>query len=105
MNSAALARVESDPNYIKLVKDRKFFGWTLSIIMLMIYYGYIALVAFAPATIAVKISGSITIGLLLGVSIILAAIVLTGIYVLRANSRYDDLTRAIVEANAMGGGK
>lgn len=105
MDDSALARIESDPNYIKLVSERKTFGWTLSIIMLVIYYGYIALVAFDPSVIADKLSGSITIGLVLGVAIILAAIVLTGIYVLRANSQYDDLTKAIVDANAMGGRK
>ena len=71
--------------------------------MLVIYYGFIALVAFAPSAIAVKMVGAITVGLVLGVAIILAAIVLTGIYVLRANAQYDELTKAIVNANAMGG--
>ncbi len=71
--------------------------------MLVIYYGFIALVAFAPGVIAIKLAGSITIGLVLGVAIILSAIILTGIYVLRANAQYDELTKAIVNANAMGG--
>jgi uncharacterized membrane protein (DUF485 family) len=73
--------------------------------MLVLYYGYIALVAFDPTVIAAKLSGSITVGLVLGVALILAAIVLTGIYVLRANSLYDDLTKAIVDADVMGGRK
>jgi len=105
MDDRALARIESDPNYIKLVSERKSFGWTLTIIMLVLYYGYIALVAFDPAMIAAKLSGSITIGLVLGVALILVSIILTGIYVLRANSQYDDLTQAIVEAAAKGGAK
>jgi len=105
MDDSALARIENDPNYIQLVRERKSFGWTLTIIMLVLYYGYIAIVAFDPNMIAAKLSGSITIGLVLGVALILAAIVLTGIYVLRANSQYDDLTKAIVDANAMGGAK
>jgi uncharacterized membrane protein (DUF485 family) len=105
MDDRALARIESDPNYIKLVSERKSFGWTLTIIMLVLYYGYIALVAFDPSMIAAKLSGSITIGLVIGVALILASIILTGIYVLRANSQYDDLTQAIVDANATGGAK
>jgi uncharacterized membrane protein (DUF485 family) len=105
MDDRALARIESDPNYIKLVSERKSFGWTLTIIMLVLYYGYIALVAFDPSMIAAKLSGSITIGLVLGVALILVSIILTGIYVLRANSQYDDLTQAIVDANARGGAK
>ena len=105
MDGRTLARIESDPNYLRLVKERKSFGWTLTIIMLVLYYGYIALVAFDPTVIAAKVSGSITVGIVLGVALILAAIILTGIYVLRANSLYDDLTKAIVDADVMGGGK
>ena len=96
MDEAMLKRIESDPNFIKLVHERSSFGWTLSIIMLIIYYGFIALVAFAPDLIAVKIAGSITIGIVLGAAIILISIVLTGVYVMRANAEYDDLTAAIV---------
>lgn len=103
MDETAIRRIQSDPNYIKLVKDRTSFGWTLSIITLVMYYGYIAVVAFAPGVIAAKVAGSITIGVILGAGLIVASIVLTGLYVLRANSQYDDLTKAIVNANAMGG--
>jgi uncharacterized membrane protein (DUF485 family) len=39
----------------------------------------------------------------LGVAIILASILLTGIYVIRANSEYDDLTDAVVSAAQKGG--
>ena len=103
MEDAVIKRIQSDPNYIKLVAERRTYGWTLSIIVLVIYYGFIALVAFAPGVIAVKLAGSITVGLVLGVAIILASILLTGVYVLRANAQYDDLTKAIVNANAVGG--
>ena len=102
MDDATVKQIESDPNFKKLVHDRTSFGWTMSIIMLVIYYGFIALVAFAPSVIAVKIAGSITIGIILGLAIILAAILLTGIYVMRANAEYDDLTAAIV-AKVKGG--
>jgi uncharacterized membrane protein (DUF485 family) len=103
MDDAVVKRIENDPNYIKLITERNSFAWMLSIIMLVIYYGFIALVAFAPTVIAVKLFGSITVGLVLGLAIILAAIILTGVYVLRANAEFDDLTKAIVNANAVGG--
>ncbi len=102
MDDATVKQIESDPNFKKLVHDRTSFGWMMSIIMLVIYYGFIALVGFAPSVIAVKIAGSITIGIILGLAIILAAILLTGIYVMRANAEYDDLTAAIV-AKVKGG--
>jgi uncharacterized membrane protein (DUF485 family) len=101
MDEPTLMRIQSDPNYIRLSQTRKTFGWTLSIIMLVIYYGFIALVAFAPNVIGIKVSGSITFGLVLGVAVILSAIILTGIYVWRANAQYDALTKAIVDASAL----
>ena len=103
MDQVNLSRIESDPNYQKLVSERKSLGWTLAIITLVMYYGYIAIVAFAPSVIAVPLFGSITVGIVLGVAIIVASILLTGIYVLRANSEYDDLTSAIVNSNRRAG--
>ncbi len=98
MDDKMLARIQGDPNYKALVSERRSFGWTLAIIMLVLYYGYIAVVAFDPSLIAVKVSGTITVGIILGAALILLSIVLTGLYVFRANSRYDDLTRAIVSS-------
>jgi uncharacterized membrane protein (DUF485 family) len=105
MDLAALRRIEADPNYQKLVADRKRFGWTLAIITLVLYYGFIAIVAFAPDIISIKVAGDITVGIIMGVALILLSILLTGIYVLRANSEYDDLTNAIVNAAKLGGKK
>lgn len=102
MDEGMLKRIQGDPNFKKLVHERSSFGWTLSIIILVVYYGYIALVAFAPDLIAWKLAGSITFGIVLGAAIIVLSIVLTGIYVMRANAEYDDLTTAII-ANAKGG--
>ena len=103
MDQTTLRRIENDPNYQKLVSERKSFGWTLAIITLVMYYGFIAIVAFAPSIISAKLFGTITIGIVLGVVIILASILLTGIYVVRANAEYDDLTNAIVSASKRGG--
>jgi uncharacterized membrane protein (DUF485 family) len=103
VNKVTASRIENDPNYQKLVSERKSLGWTLAVITLIMYYGYIAIVAFVPSLIATPLFGSITVGIVLGVAIILASILLTGIYVLRANAEYDDLTAAIVAANNRGG--
>jgi uncharacterized membrane protein (DUF485 family) len=103
MDEMTARRIENDPNYVKLVNERKSFGWTLTIITLVIYYGFIALGAFFPTVFVIPVIGSITLGIVLGVAIILASILLTGIYIMRANSEYDDLTNAIVAANNRGG--
>ena len=98
MDDRMLARIQGDPNYQTLVRERSSFGWTLAIITLVLYYGFIAIVAFDPSLIATKVSGVITVGILMGAGLIVASVLLTGLYVLRANTRYDDLNRAIVAA-------
>jgi uncharacterized membrane protein (DUF485 family) len=101
MDDKLLARIQGDPNYQTLVRERSSFGWTLAILTLVVYYGFIAIVAFDPSLIATPVSGSITVGIILGAGLIVFSILVTGIYIARANSRYDDLTRAIV-ASATG---
>jgi uncharacterized membrane protein (DUF485 family) len=82
------------PRFQELVRQRTKFAWTLSIVMLVIYFGFILLVAFAKPLLATKIGDGVTsLGIILGLGVILSAFVLTGIYVQRANSRFDEMTR------------
>jgi uncharacterized membrane protein (DUF485 family) len=104
MDEKMLSRIKNDPNYKTLVAERTRFGWILTILTLVLYYGYIAIVAFSPETIAAKLAGMVTVGIVLGVGLIVVSIALTGIYVLRANSRFDQLNQSIVKA-ASGGRK
>jgi uncharacterized membrane protein (DUF485 family) len=95
-----LARIEQDPNYRELVRRRSSLGWLLSLIMLIIYFGFILLVAYAPKFLGTRIgAGVTTIGIPIGLAVIVLAFVLTGIYVRKANSSYDALIRKIVEDN------
>jgi uncharacterized membrane protein (DUF485 family) len=62
------------------------------------YYGYIALIAFNKPFLAQPIgNGVTTLGVPLGFGVIVFTIVITGIYVRRANGRYDALTQAILK--------
>jgi uncharacterized membrane protein (DUF485 family) len=94
MASRDYDRVIQSPRFQELVRQRTRFAWTLTIVMLVIYFGFILLVAFAKPLLAMKIGGGVTsLGILLGLGVIIAAFVLTGIYVYRANSEFDERTR------------
>ena len=94
----SLARIRQSPAYQTLVRRRTRFSWILTAIMLVVYFGYIGLIAFDKAFLAQPIgSGVMSLGIPVGVGIILITIALTGIYVVRANSEFDRLTREIVE--------
>ena len=84
------------PSFQNLVSSRNKFGWTLSILMLVIYLGFILLVAYDKPLLAQKIGGgTISLGIVLGLGVILSAFVLTGVYVVRANGRFDELTEQL----------
>lgn len=96
MDQEVVQRVKSDPNYRKLVKARSRFGWTLTWSMMVVYYGFTLLVAFNKEFMGSRFGeGVMTWGIPLGLFVILFTIVVTGIYVRRANSQYDELTEAI----------
>jgi uncharacterized membrane protein (DUF485 family) len=83
--------------YRTLVHERSRFTWALTAIMLAIYFGYILLIAFNRGLLARPIGGgTTTLGIPLGIGVILSAIVLTSIYVARSNRRFDALTEEIV---------
>jgi len=99
MNDDILKRVQANPKFIELVHKKTSLGWKLTLIMLVIYYGFILMLAFAPKTLGTPISaGAVTtLGIPVGIFIILSAFVLTGIYVRKANNEFDALNRQIVE--------
>ena len=91
-------RIANDPRYQELKARRSRFGWWLAIAMMVVYYGFILLVAFDKPLLATRIgSGVTTIGMPLGLGVIIFTIVITGIYVRRANKEYDALTEQITQ--------
>ena len=96
MAESDLKPIFENANFKALVRERTSFGWTLSIIMLVIYYGFILLVAFGKGFLATKIGGGVTsVGVILAFLVILSAFILTGVYTFRANGRYDDLAEQL----------
>ncbi len=96
--SERLARVAADPRYQALVARRSRFTWMLTGVMLAVFFGYILLIAFNKALLAQPIGGGTTsLGIPIGLGVILVGIALTGVYVRRANSDFDPMVRSIRE--------
>jgi len=95
MDEIALARLEASPAFEELVRTRGRLGRTLTAAILVIYFGFVVLVAWAPGLMGTPVFGIMTLGFPLGLGVILSAIALTGFYVLRANSSFDALTKRI----------
>jgi len=91
-------RIQRNPKYQQLKRTRSRYGWTLAILMLVVYYGYIGLIAFDKEFLAKPMgAGVTTIGIPIGMAVIVFSIVITGLYVRRANGEFDAMTREIIE--------
>jgi uncharacterized membrane protein (DUF485 family) len=99
MSQEIYARIRANPKYQQLKDTRNAYGWVMTIIMLVVYYGYIALIAFDKEFLAAPLSASgvTTVGIPIGVGVIVFTIVITGIYVRRANGEFDKLKAEIIK--------
>ena len=99
MQQPAYHAIAENPKFKELVRSRSTFAWTLSILMLAVYQAFILLVAYMPSFLAQPLwAGSVaTIGIPIGLGVIVFAFIVTGIYVGRANTRYDEMTRELIQ--------
>jgi uncharacterized membrane protein (DUF485 family) len=79
-----------DPEFQDIVRRKNSISTILAVIMLAAYFGFMGLLAFAPDVLSAP-SGRATIGIPIGIGIIIFAWILTGVYVRWANSTYDDM--------------
>jgi uncharacterized membrane protein (DUF485 family) len=89
METDLARRISENPKYQELKRKRT---------SLVAYYGFILLVAFDKPLLAQRIgNGVMTVGMPLGVAVIVFTIIITWIYIRRANSEFDSLTEQIVK--------
>lgn len=93
-----IRRVQSDPQFHDLVRRRARLAWFLSGLMIVIYFGFVLTIAYFPGLLSQSLAGGVTtVGIPVGIGVIVSAFVLTGIYVARANTTFDALTKEIIE--------
>ena len=99
MESDLVHRIAANPSYIELKAKRTRFGWWLTLAMMVVYYGFILLVAFGKGFLSQRLgSGVMTIGIPVGFGVIVFTILITAYYVRRANREFDDLAAAVAKA-------
>ena len=89
---------DAKARFYKFVSFRNKFCIYLSLVILVCYYGFVASVGFFPEVLGYRLGpSSITLGIILGISIIAISIVSTGIYTLFANKYFDKEQSEIIE--------
>jgi uncharacterized membrane protein (DUF485 family) len=96
MDTTLAQRVSLHPDYLALKSRRGRLGWWLTAAMLVVYYGFILLVAFDKPLLATRLgTGVTTLGMPIGLAVIIFTVVITGIYVRRANREFDALAEKL----------
>ena len=112
-------KIRANPKFAKLVSTRNSYSLIMTILMIVVYFVYILLIAFNKEWLATKLVPAVTqvatneageavttvisagsatsYGIPLGIGVILFTIILTNIYVRRANSEFDALNAEIVK--------
>lgn len=92
---AAPDRAVEDPEVAALAARRFRVGALLTVLMLVVYFGFILLIAFGKKTLGQILAPGLSLGILLGVVVIVATWVLTWIYVGWANRSYEPAVRRL----------
>jgi uncharacterized membrane protein (DUF485 family) len=98
MSSDVYYRIRNNPLYKEEMAKRSRLSWGLAAVVLVIFYGFILVVAFAPTLLATPLSegSTTTIGIPIGVALIAFFWLLTGYYVRRANREFEDMNVQII---------
>lgn len=100
MDNSQVQEILRNPKFQELVQKQRKLSWTLTLIMLVIYIGFILLVAYNKEFLHSSFSGVISWGIPLGIGVIVASFVLCWVYASISNKAFDRLNKeAIDEVN------
>lgn len=99
MSSAMYQRMRANPKFQDLVARRGRFAWTLAVVVLALFYGFVMVVAFNPAALGQPIGegSKLTVGVAVELFMFIFFWALTAVYVKRANSEFDALNQEIIK--------
>jgi uncharacterized membrane protein (DUF485 family) len=92
-------RIQANPKFLELVSTRNRYSIIMTILMMVVYFGYILLIAFNKPFLATKVAAGATmsIGIPMGIGVLVFTIILTAIYVRRANSEFDAMKEELIQ--------
>ncbi|MDA8338216.1 MAG: DUF485 domain-containing protein [Nitrospiraceae bacterium] len=97
MTKKTAHEIMENSDFKSLAGQKNSISVVLTILELVLYFGFIGLIAYNRPFLSSKLSGAITIGIPIAVGTIVLSWVLTGIYVRWANKKYDLLVKRVKE--------
>ncbi len=83
----------NDDDFKALRSQKNSISIILTVLELVLYFGFIALIAFNKDFLSQKIYGAITVGIPIAVGTIVLSWIFTGIYIRWANTKYDGMVK------------
>ena len=99
MTDTVVTKIQRNPKYAELRSKRNRLGVVLTVLMLLVYYGYVALIAFDKEFLAQPLNstGVTTLGIPIALFVIVFTVAITLFYIRRANNEFDQLTQQILK--------
>ena len=95
MNTTKTHEILQSPAFKKLVKNRWNISLTFTFLMLLVYIGFLLVVAYQKDTLKMPVGDSLNLAIIVGIGIIIFSWLITGVYVYWANNYYDAAVKEI----------
>lgn len=96
MTPQDIDRIRQHPDFIQLVSRKQRLTWSLTLAMLVIYYGFVLVMAFAPGVLGQPLNGGATsVGIPVAVAVILLSFALTVFYAQQTNQVIDPIVEKL----------
>jgi len=98
MDKSSMSRVLDHPEFKKMEQEKNRMRWFFSFLVFAVYVTYITYIGMNPDFFGRPLfEGSVvTIGIYAGIFIIVFSVVLTGVYVRKANRKFDEVTKKVI---------
>jgi len=99
MKKENLQKIFQDPEFQNLMKKVSFVSLSFTVAMMLVYYLFILLLAYGKDLLSKPLTdgSATTLGIPIGIGVILSAWILTGLYVYWANKNYDPMVKKLRE--------
>ncbi|MGY3410845.1 uncharacterized membrane protein (DUF485 family) [Bradyrhizobium sp. GM5.1] len=96
LSSERTRKILSNPSFRELTAARARLRWGLSIVTLVMFFGFIGLISSASSSLGKSMAGgAIPLGMAIALGMIALVVALTGYYVRRSNTYFDGLTQIV----------
>lgn len=95
MTSEVYKRIRNNPKYQDLVRRRSRLAWSLAVITMGLFFGFILIAALNPALLATPVIGITTVAVIIGALMPVVLWILTGIYIRSTSQDFDKISEQV----------